>query len=83
VTLLTVISGLVVATVAPEAKLEPARVIGNEAPDKPLDGVMEERIGGPGKTAKGTGDVVPPDVVTVMLALPVAALPAILKIAVI
>jgi hypothetical protein len=82
-TLLTAISGLVVETVAPEAKLVPASVTVKLEPATPLEGLIEESVGGPREMVNGTAAVVPPDVVTVTLAAPVEALEPILNVAVI
>ncbi len=61
----------------------PVSVTGTVAPCAPLFGLMEVRVGAAGVTAKVTALLVPPEVVTVTLAVPRAAVGAILKSAVI
>jgi hypothetical protein len=74
---------LLAATVAPERKLEPLRVTEIALPWMPEDGIMEVKFGGLGLTVKTTGREVPAEVVTVTLAVPLPALTAIAKVAVI
>ena len=81
--LLTTISGLVVDTVAPDTKFVPASVALKLDPATPLLGVIEVSVGGPREIVNGTAAVVPPDVLTVTLAAPVAAVAAIVNVAVI
>jgi hypothetical protein len=81
-TLLTVISGLV-ATVAPETKLVPVSVTGILEPGAPALGPIPVSVGAGGLIMKGTGALVPPEVVTVTLVAPSVALPAIVNVAVI
>ena len=83
VTVLTVIPGLLVATVAPAVKLVPVRVTGMLAPCTPLAGLTEVSVGGGGFTVNIAAVLVPPLVVTVTLAGPGAALAAMVKAAVI
>ena len=51
-------SGLVVATVAPATKLEPASVTEKFEPATPLDGLMEASEGGAREIVKGTAEEV-------------------------
>src|SRR5215831_3155807 len=83
VTALTVMPGLLVATVAPEMKLAPVRVTGTAVPATPLTGLTEDKVGAGGLTVKVTAVEVPPEVETVTLAAPRAALAAMVKVAVI
>src|ERR1044072_6697766 len=82
-TLLTVISGLELATVARARKLEPLMVTGTELPRTPLDGLRELMPGRGAVMAKVAGALVPLVVVTVTLKLPTEALAAMAKVAVI
>jgi len=82
-TLLTVMSGLEVARVAPATNLEPASVTEKFEPAKPLEGLIEAREGGARTTVKGTAEDVPPELETVTLAAPREALGAMVKVAVI
>ena len=82
-TLLTVMPGLLTATMAPDTKLEPVRVTGTLLPCTPLEGVMELNPGGGGATVKLAGELAPLEVVTVMPAEPRAALAAMVRVAVI
>src|SRR6185369_1855182 len=82
-TLLTVMSGLVVATEAPATNLEPARVTEKVEPASPLEGLIEVSEGGARETVKGTAEEVPPELETVTLAAPREALAAMVKVAVI
>src|ERR1035441_1690196 len=72
-------------TVQGEAKLVPVKVTGTVAPCAPLVGLMEVTVGIPGLTGtvKDTAPLVPPGVVTVTMAAPSAAPPAMQKVAVI
>jgi hypothetical protein len=83
VTLLTVIPLLPGLTVAPVAKLAPVSVTDSVAPCVPLFGLTAVRVGAGGFTVNGTPLPVPPAVVTVMLLVPVAAVPEIVNVAVI
>jgi hypothetical protein len=85
-TLLTVTPGLLTFTVAPETKLEPVRVTFTLVPAVPLLGLIEVSVGADGVgglRVKLTGLLVPPDVFTVTLAEPEAAVAAMRKVAVI
>ena len=70
------------ATVAPEAKFVPVSVTLTFAPGAPKFGLTEVNVGGRGLMVKTTTPVVPPEVVTLMFADPVA-LPAMDRVAVI
>ena len=76
-------SELPVLTTIPEMKLLPASVTGTTEPAKPLEGVIEVRVGEGGTTLKLTVPVVPADVVTLTVAAPSVAFAAIVKVAVI
>lgn len=69
-TLLTVMPGLLVLTLATEAKLVPVSVTFTLVPAVPLAGFMAVRVGAGGFTVYGTGPVVPPEVVTVTFVAP-------------
>src|SRR5204863_52396 len=58
-TLLTEISGLVVATVAPAMKFVPVSVTGTAAPATALLGLIEASVGAPTAIVKGTAELVP------------------------
>jgi hypothetical protein len=74
---------LVVATVAPETKFVPVRVTGTAVPWTPVAGLTDVNVGVGGLTVNGAALLVPPVVVTVMLAEPTAALAAMVNVAVI
>ena len=81
-TLLTEMSGLEGATVAPARKLEPLMVTGTELPRTPLDGVRDVMAGSGEVTPKATGALDPPGVRRFRAALPGAAFAATLNVAV-
>jgi hypothetical protein len=74
---------LLTATVAPDTKLKPLIVTGTVAPWTPLLGFNELITGTAAVMANVDGGLVPAEVPTVTLKFPVAALPAIVKLAVI
>ena len=82
VMLLTATDELFTFTVAPEAKLVPVRVTVPLVPDNPPLGLRDVSVGVSGFKPKLTGLVVPLEVVTVTLIVPVA-LAAIANVAVI
>ena len=79
----TVIPGLLTATVAPSTRLLPARVTATLVPWTPLAGLTEVSVGAGGFTVNTAGPLVPPLVVTVTFAAPVAAVAPIVNVAVI
>ena len=83
VTLLAVTPGLLTATVAPATKFVPARVTGTLVPWAPLAGFTDVNAGAGGFTVNTTGPLVPPLVVTVTFAAPVAAVAPMVNVAVI
>jgi len=82
VTLLTATNELFTFTVAPETKLVPVSVTVPLLPATPPLGLRDVRVGVSGFRPKVTGLVVPPELVTVTLIVPVA-LAAIANVAVI
>jgi hypothetical protein len=79
----TAIPGLLTATVAPATKTPPIRVTGTLVPWSPLAGLTDTRTGAGKFTVNTAGPLVPPLVVTVTFAAPVAALAPIVSVAVI
>ena len=82
-TLLTVTPPVTLTVVLPETKLEPIRVTPTLCAGHTLVRATEVSTGVGGRIVKTVGAEVPPDVVTVTLAPPRVALPAMLKVAVI
>jgi hypothetical protein len=74
---------LLTATVAPATKFAPVRVTGTLMPWSPLAGLTDVSVGAGGFTVNTAGPLVPPLVVTVMLAAPAAALAPVVSVAVI
>jgi hypothetical protein len=82
-TLLTATPLLLTATVAPATKFVPVSVAGTLVPWTPLAGPTEVSVGADGFTVNAAALLVPPLVVTVTFAAPVAALAAFVNVAVI
>src|SRR5579872_6358053 len=76
-------SSLLPITKAPLVKFVPVNVTFTLVPCAPLLGVIELRVGAGGTTLNGLVPLVPPPSVTVTFAAPSAALPAMVKVAVI
>jgi hypothetical protein len=82
-TLLTATPLLPTAIAAPATKFVPVSVTGTLVPWTPLAGLTEASVGAGGFTVNTTALLVPPLVVTVTFAAPVAALAALVNVAVI
>ena len=83
ITLLAVTPGLLTATVAPLMKLVPVRVVDTLVPWTPFAGLTEVSVGAGGFAVNTAGPLVPPLVVTVTFAAPIAAVAPMVNVAVI
>jgi hypothetical protein len=79
----TVMPLLLTINAAPATKLEPVKVTGTLAPGTPLAGLTDVSTGAGGFTVNTAALLVPPLVVTVRFAAPVAAVAATVSVAVI